>query len=251
MGYAPLESFGLWEDSSRLRVRPRNHVHRNQLADAPRGGGARVGRGLDRADVAAHEHGDVAGADVFLADEHDVGGLHHRVGRFDRADQAPRFHHPKSIHARTLTYCCTCHNCCTIRAIRMRKTVALSCSLLCSRRALAGCSGNRRTSRRRDADADVQQGSRADRQRRHADLQVRRRADATFDKDYCVFVHVLDPDGEQMWTDDHLPPTPTEVEGAARRSSTSARSSSRTIPYIGEAHVRLGLYDQPSASAWC
>ena len=33
--------------------------------------------------------------------------------------------------------------------------------------------------------------------------------DATFDKDYWVFVHVLDPEGEQMWTDDHLPPTPT------------------------------------------
>ena len=33
-------------------------------------------------------------------------------------------------------------------------------------------------------------------------------ADAKFDKDYWVFVHVLDPDGEQMWTDDHLPPTP-------------------------------------------
>ena len=35
-------------------------------------------------DVAAHQHRDVAGADVFLADEHDVGGLDHRVGRFDR-----------------------------------------------------------------------------------------------------------------------------------------------------------------------
>jgi len=33
--------------------------------------------------------------------------------------------------------------------------------------------------------------------------------DAKFDKDYWVFVHVLDADGEQMWTDDHQPPTPT------------------------------------------
>src|SRR6476619_2497311 len=26
-----------------------------------------------------------------------------------------------------------------------------------------------------------------------------------------VFVHVLDPTGEQLWTDDHLPPTPTSA----------------------------------------
>src|SRR5690348_15429918 len=32
---------------------------------------------------------------------------------------------------------------------------------------------------------------------------------AKIDKDYYVFVHVLDLDGEQMWTEDHLPPTPT------------------------------------------
>ena len=32
---------------------------------------------------------------------------------------------------------------------------------------------------------------------------------ASFDKNYYVFVHVLDPEGEQMWTDDHLPPVPT------------------------------------------
>src|SRR5215212_5480626 len=30
--------------------------------------------------------------------------------------------------------------------------------------------------------------------------------DAKFDRDYWVFVHVLDPHGEQMWTEDHLPP---------------------------------------------
>ena len=28
---------------------------------------------------------------------------------------------------------------------------------------------------------------------------------ASFDKNYYVFVHVLDPEGEQMWNDDHLP----------------------------------------------
>ena len=39
---------------------------------------------------------------------------------------------------------------------------------------------------------------------------------ASFDKDYWVFVHVLDPEGEQLWTDDHLPPTPTSKWKAGR-----------------------------------
>jgi len=47
-----------------------------------------VGRGLDRAHVAAHEDGDVARADVLLADELYVGGLDHRVRGLDRADEA-------------------------------------------------------------------------------------------------------------------------------------------------------------------
>ena len=50
-------------------------------------GRAGVGGGLHGADIATDHHGDVAGADVFLAGEHDVRGLDHRVGRFDRADQ--------------------------------------------------------------------------------------------------------------------------------------------------------------------
>ena len=78
-------------------VRPRNDVHGDQLADAPRGGRAGIGRGLDRADVAAREHRDVAGADVLLADEHDVGGFDHRVGGLDGADEAARFDHAECV----------------------------------------------------------------------------------------------------------------------------------------------------------
>lgn len=71
-------------------------------------------------------------------------------------------------------------------------------------------------------------------------------ANASFDKDYWVFVHVLDPEGEQMWTDDHQPPTPT-----TRWKGGETVEYTRTIfvpnyPYIGEAVVRLGLYDPPS-----
>jgi hypothetical protein len=63
-------------------------VNRHQLTYSSCGGCSRVGGRFDGADVAAYEHGHVAGPDVFLADERDVGGFHHRVGRFDRADEA-------------------------------------------------------------------------------------------------------------------------------------------------------------------
>ena len=72
-------------------------MHRDQLADAAGGRGAGVGGGLDRADVAADEHGDVAGADVFLADQDDVGGLDHGVGGLDRADEAAGFDHAERV----------------------------------------------------------------------------------------------------------------------------------------------------------
>ena len=32
---------------------------------------------------------------------------------------------------------------------------------------------------------------------------------ARFDGDYAVFVHVMDPEGEKLWQDDHQPPVPT------------------------------------------
>ena len=59
----------LREEPFDFGVRPRDDVHRDELADAPRGRGASIGRRLHRADIAAHEHRDVARADVFLADE--------------------------------------------------------------------------------------------------------------------------------------------------------------------------------------
>ena len=77
--------------------------------------------------------------------------------------------------------------------------------------------------------------------------------DAKFDGDYWVFVHILEPNGEQLcwrketgscWTDDHLPAVPT-----SRWKPGETIEYSRTIfvpnyPYIGEALVRVGLYSQ-------
>jgi hypothetical protein len=69
---------------------------------------------------------------------------------------------------------------------------------------------------------------------------------ATFDKDYWVFVHVLDPEGEQMWTEDHLPPIPTTKWKAGETIEYKRTLFVPNYPYIGEAVVRLGLYDPPS-----
>jgi hypothetical protein len=69
---------------------------------------------------------------------------------------------------------------------------------------------------------------------------------ATFDKDYWVFVHVLDPEGEQMWTDDHLPAVPTSKWKAGETIEYKRTIFVPNYPYIGEAIVRLGLYDQAS-----
>ena len=66
---------------------------------------------------------------------------------------------------------------------------------------------------------------------------------ATFDKDYWVFVHILDSDGEQMWTDDHQPPTPTTRWKAGETVEYTRTIFVPNYPYIGQAVVRLGMYD--------
>lgn len=60
--------------------------------------------------------------------------------------------------------------------------------------------------------------------------------------DYWVFVHVLDPTGEQLWTDDHLPETPTSAWKPGQTIEYTRTVFVPNYPYIGEAAVRLGLY---------
>jgi hypothetical protein len=69
---------------------------------------------------------------------------------------------------------------------------------------------------------------------------------ATFDRNYYVFVHVLDPEGEQMWTEDHLPPVPTSTWKPGQTIEYKRTIFVPNYPYIGEAAVRLGLYDPPT-----
>jgi hypothetical protein len=73
-------------------------------------------------------------------------------------------------------------------------------------------------------------------------------ADAAFDEDYRVMVHVVDIDEELMWTDDHDPPTPT-----SRWTPGSPIEYTRTVfipiyPYVGEAAIHVGLYSTRTQS---
>lgn len=66
---------------------------------------------------------------------------------------------------------------------------------------------------------------------------------ATFNGDYRVFVHVTDPDGKTMWSDDHDPPVPTSQWKPGQTIGPYNRTKFvPAFPYLGEATVRVGLY---------
>ena len=67
---------------------------------------------------------------------------------------------------------------------------------------------------------------------------------AKIDGDYLVFVHVLDPDGEQLWTDDHAPAVPTSKWTPGQTIEYTRTVFAPNYPYVGEARVRVGLYSQ-------
>ena len=83
--------------SSRLACGLRNDVDRDELAHPARRRSAGVGGRLHGRDVAAHDGGHVAGADLLPADERDLCRLDHRVGGLDHRDQTLRFDHPKRL----------------------------------------------------------------------------------------------------------------------------------------------------------
>src|SRR5688572_5959800 len=93
LSWTAMAGSALWEDSFDFGVGSRNDVHRDELSDPARGSRSGVGCRLHGAHVPAHEHRDVAGTDVLLANEDDVRRLHHRIGGFHRPDQAARFNH--------------------------------------------------------------------------------------------------------------------------------------------------------------
>lgn len=61
-----------------------------------------------------------------------------------------------------------------------------------------------------------------------------------------VFVHFLDADGEQMWTDDHEPPTPTSTWKPGQTIEYTRTVFAPVYPYVGPAKIVAGLYDSGS-----
>jgi hypothetical protein len=129
----------------------------------------------------------------------------------------------------------------------MRDTLRLSISALVICLALAGCSGKRENE---PAVATPSLSLGKDKVPIESAVTLTYKfvvaPNASFDKDYWVFVHVLDPEGEQMWTEDHQPPKPTSQWKPGETIEYKRTIFVPNYPYIGEAQVRLGLYDPPS-----
>lgn len=66
--------------------------------------------------------------------------------------------------------------------------------------------------------------------------------DAKFDEDFRVFVHVMDTDEEQMWTDDHNPPKPTSQWQPGETIEYTRTIFVPVFPYVGDATIQLGLH---------
>jgi hypothetical protein len=71
-------------------------------------------------------------------------------------------------------------------------------------------------------------------------------ANASIPDDHWVFVHVLDDQGESLWGDDHQPAQPTSQWKAGQQVEYSRTVFVPNYPYIGPAHVRIGLYSPTS-----
>jgi hypothetical protein len=66
--------------------------------------------------------------------------------------------------------------------------------------------------------------------------------DATFNQDYRVFLHVVDTDEEQMWTDDHDPPIPTSQWKPGQTVEYTRTIFVPVFPYVGDASLQIGLH---------
>jgi hypothetical protein len=71
---------------------------------------------------------------------------------------------------------------------------------------------------------------------------------ARFEQNYRVFVHFVNADDEQMWTDDHDPSRPTSTWKPGETIEYTRTVFVPIYPYIGRADVVLGLYAPSDAS---
>jgi hypothetical protein len=63
-----------------------------------------------------------------------------------------------------------------------------------------------------------------------------------FTEDYRVFVGVVDPDDELMWTDDHDPQVPTKEWKPGQKLEYTRTVFVPVYPYVGDASIHMGLY---------
>jgi hypothetical protein len=60
--------------------------------------------------------------------------------------------------------------------------------------------------------------------------------------DTRVFVHFVDQNDEQMWTDDHVPPVPPSQWKAGQTVEYTRTLFIPRYPFVGEATIKVGLY---------
>lgn len=65
---------------------------------------------------------------------------------------------------------------------------------------------------------------------------------APITEDYRVLVHVVNPDGETLWIDDHDPAVPTSQWRPGQKVQYTRERFIPVLPFTGEATVRVGLY---------
>jgi hypothetical protein len=61
-------------------------------------------------------------------------------------------------------------------------------------------------------------------------------------ENFRVFVHFSDASGQQLWTDDHVPPTPTSEWKPGSTIEYTRTMFVPKVPYTGETTIDLGLY---------
>jgi hypothetical protein len=67
---------------------------------------------------------------------------------------------------------------------------------------------------------------------------------AAFAENYRVLVHIVDPNEELMWTDDHDPPLPTSGWKPGQTVEYTRTVFVPVYPYVGDATIQVGLYAQ-------
>jgi hypothetical protein len=60
--------------------------------------------------------------------------------------------------------------------------------------------------------------------------------------DYRVFVHMNNPDGQTLWSDDHLPEVPTSQWKPGQTIQYTRTAFIPVVPYVGSVNVVVGVY---------